>query len=232
MWIACRRQDVIESYVDGKVTTKFISQEPVVTLSNECLSRKMQSKNQSDNDRVLDEVLITRNYVNQVSDSIHQQVWEVRRVAQETRFIAGVVLGLVCLILIIICWKFIAAILIWLAEVILLLYKYLEPAIDSISSRDIALFIFWSILIFIAGFLTIFLVILLKNLWPGSKLQIRTHQIFSKRKIAKIQTELALAEVRNEQVNAERTAYSQRMNEYLQDAQSYLAKQKEAKFKG
>ena len=44
--------------------------------------------------------------------------------------------------------------------------------------------------------------------------------------------ELALAEVRNEQVNAERTAYSQRMNEYLQDAQSYLAKQKEAKFKG
>ena len=192
----------------------------------------MQSKNQSDNDRVLDEVLITRNYVNQVSDSIHQQVWEVRRVAQETRFIAGVVLGLVCLILIIICWKFIAAILIWLAEVILLLYKYLEPAIDSISSRDIALFIFWSILIFIAGFLTIFLVILLKNLWPGSKLQIRTHQIFSKRKIAKIQTELALAEVRNEQVNAERTAYSQRMNEYLQDAQSYLAKQKEAKFKG
>ena len=194
----------------------------------------MESNNHSDNDRVLDEVLITREYVSQVSDSLHQQIWEVRRVAQETRYIVGFVLGLVCLTFLILCWEFIAALFIWMAGFILILHKNLEPIIDSIKIHDVLMVIFWSLIIFIAGFLVIFFVLAAKilsiSLWSGSKLQIRTRQIFSKRNTRKIQTELAGDS--NEKFNIEKTAYSQRMNEYLKEAEIFLDKKKEAKFKG
>ena len=194
----------------------------------------MQSDNDIDNDRVIDEVLITREYINQVSDSLHQQIWEARRVANETRFIVGIVFWLVCLMVVITCWNFIAALFTWLAGIALLLYKILEPTIESITRRDIQNLLFWSILIFIAGFITIFLFsaakILLKTMWTGSQLQTHTKKILEKRSAVKKQTELA--EVQNKKFDAEKTAYSQRMNEYLREAENFLDKKKEAKFKG
>jgi t-SNARE complex subunit (syntaxin) len=66
----------------------------------------MHSNNHIENDRLIDEVLITREYVNQVSDSLHQQIWDARRVANETRFIVGIVFWLVCLLVVIICLIF------------------------------------------------------------------------------------------------------------------------------
>ena len=193
----------------------------------------MQSDNHIDNDRVIDELLITREYIHQVSDSLHQQIWEARRVANETRFIVGIVFWLVCLMVVIICWNFIVAILAWLAGFALLAYKIVEPTIESITRRDIQHLVFWSVLIFIAGFLTIFLFrasqILLKAMWTGSQLQSRAKKILNKRSTEKKQTELA--DVQNKKVDAEKIARAQRMNEYRQEAENFLNKKKEAKFK-
>ena len=193
----------------------------------------MQSDNHIDNDRVIDELLITREYIHQVSDSLHQQIWEARRVANETRFIVGIVFWLVCLMVVIICWNFIVAILAWLAGFALLAYKIVEPTIESITRRDIQHLVFWSVLIFIAGFLTIFLFrasqILLKAMWTGSQLQSRAKKILNKRSTEKKQTELA--DVQNKKVDAEKIARAQRMNEYRQEAENFLNKKKETKFK-
>jgi len=193
----------------------------------------MQSDNHIDDDRVIDELLITREYIHQVSDSLHQQIWEARRVANETRFIVGIVFWLVCLMVVIICWNFIVAILAWLAGFALLAYKIVEPTIESITRRDIQHLVFWSVLIFIAGFLTIFLFrasqILLKAMWTGSQLQTRAKKILNKRSTEKKQTELA--DVQNKKVDAEKIARAQRMNEYRQEAENFLNKKKEAKFK-
>jgi predicted membrane protein len=193
----------------------------------------MQSDNHIDNDRVIDELLITREYIHQVSDSLHQQIWEARRVANETRFIVGIVFWLVCLMVVIICWNFIVAILAWLAGFALLAYKIVEPTIESITRRDIQHLVFWSALIFIAGFLTIFLFrasqILLKAMWTGSQLQTCAKKILNKRSTEKKQTELA--DVQNKKVDAEKIARAQRMNEYRQEAENFLNKKKEAKFK-
>ena len=55
----------------------------------------MQSNIHSDNDRAIDEVLITREYIHQVSDSLHQQIWEARRVlARCSSFFAMAVIEL------------------------------------------------------------------------------------------------------------------------------------------
>jgi len=193
----------------------------------------MQSDNHIDNDRVIDELLITREYIHQVSDSLHQQIWEARRVANETRFIVGIVFWLVCLMVVIICWNFIVAILAWLAGFALLAYKIVEPTIESITRRDIQHLVFWSVLIFIAGFLTIFLFrasqILLKAMWTGSQLQTRAKKILNKLSSENKQTELA--DVQNKKVDAEKIARAQRMNEYRQEAENFLNKNKEAKFK-
>jgi predicted membrane protein len=193
----------------------------------------MQSDNHIDNDRVIDELLITREYIHQVSDSLHQQIWEARRVANETRFIVGIVFWLVCLMVVIICWNFIVAILAWLAGFALLAYTIVEPTIESITRRDIQHLVFWSVLIFIAGFLTIFLFraskILLKAMWTGSQLQTRAKKILNKRSTEKKQTELA--DVQNKKVDAEKIARAQRMNEYRQEAENFLNKKKETKFK-
>jgi predicted membrane protein len=193
----------------------------------------MQSDNHIDNDRVIDELLITREYIHQVSDSLHQQIWEARRLANETRFIVGIVFWLVCLMVVIICWNFIVAILAWLAGFALLAYKIVEPTIESITRRDIQHLVFWSVLIFIAGFLTIFLFrasqILLKAMWTGSQLQTRAKKILNKLSSENKQTELA--DVQNKKVDAEKIARAQRMNEYRQEAENFLNKNKEAKFK-
>jgi len=104
---------------------------------------------------------------------------------------------------------------------------------ESITRRDIQHLIFWSVLIFIAGFLTIFLFrasqILLKAMWTGSQLQTRAKKILNKRSTEERHTELA--DVQNKKVDAEKTARAQRMNEYRQEAESFLNKKKEAKFK-
>lgn len=193
----------------------------------------MQSDNHIDNDRAIDEVLITREYIHQVSDSLHQKIWEARRVANETRFIVGIVFWLVCLMVVVICWNFIAAFFSWLTGLALLSYKILEPAIESITRHDIQLLVFWSIFIFIVGFLTIFLFkaaqILIKTMWTGSQLKTRVKKIFDKGSATKKHTELA--EVQNKKVDTEKTAYTKRMNEYRQEAENFLDKKKEVKFK-
>jgi len=193
----------------------------------------MNSKNHNDLDQVLKEVRITRDYFNQVSDSIHQQIWEVRTVAQQTRQIVLLLLGLVSLLLIILCWKFIAAIFLWLTAFILLFYKFIEPAIDKITIDGVLLLLFWLVVTFIAGFLSIFLTrvtpTLFKIFWEGSNMQFRTRQILNKGN--DITTKSEKAEAGNDADGSGETTYSQRMNTYLQEAQSYLEKQKEARLK-
>jgi len=186
----------------------------------------MESKINDDINRVLDEVLISREYVNQVHSSIHQQIWEVRRIAEETRSRVGVLMGLVILLLVILCWKFIAAIFVWFAGCLLLLYKFLQPEIDSITGWDIASFIFWALMIYFAAFISFHLI---KNL---ISLLIRLSS-------EKIKDESTKAESGQSGTNqtaysdgTDRAAYAERMSDYLREAQSYLDKQKEAKFGG
>ena len=193
----------------------------------------MKSKNHNEPDRVLEEVEKTQNYINQVSDSIHQQIWEMRRVVQEIRFIIGLLLGLVILNLVILFWKFIAATFFWLCGLILLLYKFLEPTIDLITFRGVANFIFWSLTSLMAGFLFLFVVraapYLLRSWWQESKVKIRIRQILGKSNTAAKQNESS--DVGDQQIDPEKTAYSRRMYDYLHEAESYLDKQKEAKMK-
>ena len=57
----------------------------------------------------------------------------------------------------------------------------------------------------------------------------RAKKILNKRSTEKKQTELA--DVQNKKVDAEKIARAQRMNEYRQEAENFLNKKKEAKFK-
>ena len=121
----------------------------------------MQSNDRNKDDYVLDEELTTREYIHQVSDSLHQQIWEVRRITNETRFIVGSIFWIVCLLFVIISWNFIAAIVTWLIGFLLLLHKAIEPAIESVSWSDVQKFFFWSVLIFVGGFISIFILSLI-----------------------------------------------------------------------
>ena len=107
-----------------------------------------------------------------------------------------------------------------------LAFMFLQPEIDSITGWDVASFIFWALIIYFAAFISFHLV---KNL---ISLLIR----FSSEKIKDESTKAESGQSGTNQAaysdGTDRAAYAERMSDYLREAQSYLDKQKEAKFGG
>lgn len=167
----------------------------------------------------------TRDYVYKVSDLNHELLWEIRIISKNIKYTLGILLFLTILILLTLWWKFIVATFIWLSGIILLLYKILEPTIDSTSGRDIVMYIFWALITYFAiGFIYIFLTKIIPKLWSTIYLQVRARRTLDKSNPATSQTDSP--EVSNQLVDYEKMAYSERMNNYLKEAQSWLEKNK------
>ena len=122
----------------------------------------MNLKSHTDFEEVLSEIRDTRNSIHVISDLNRGLLFDIRAIAEDIRLILSVMLGLIILIAIYVSWKFIALGLMWLIELVELLKKF-----DFVAAHAYAPFILWSFIIFISGFLIIFIVrailITLKN---------------------------------------------------------------------